>query len=235
MSLFDLAAHSLFLDNFRYSPQPTATRRSNKYTTPARPEVAAPSSTNEPVANLVTPSDPSIDVAAIRTAVTSSPLANEHGDSKQVRFGPEDVTESPRQQNAGRGLVSRRGGRYASPGNRSVLMKTHSDDSNSVEKDEQATEYEFHSPTLKRDEVPCLSNEQRQDKSSSSSDSSSCFSASAVEANSDQPTESKALRSPTNADEAMKVRKHMPTLSKPMILASQNVVAACRTLSRLAE
>ncbi|GAX29432.1 hypothetical protein FisN_16Hh127 [Fistulifera solaris] len=182
---------------------PTATRRSNKYTTPARSEVAAPSSKNEPVANLVTPSDPSIDVAAIRTAVTSSPLANEHGDSKQVRFGPEDVTESPRQQNAGRGLVSRRGGRYASPGNRSVLMKTHSEDSNSVEKDEQATEYEFHSPTLKRDEVPCLSNEQRQDKSSSSSDSSSSFSASAVEANSNQQTENVALRFP-KADEATK-------------------------------
>ncbi len=178
----------------------------------------APSSTNEPAANLVTPSDPSIDVAAIRTAVTSSPLANEQGDSKQVRFGPDDITESPRQQS--RGLVSRRGGRYASPGNRSVLMKTHSEDGNSVEKDEQATEYGFHSPTLKRDEVPCLSNEQRQDKSSSTSDSSSCVSASAIKATSDPLTENRVL-CPPKADEATKVRKHVPISPQPCVVSQE--------------
>ena len=192
---------------FTLSPQPAATRRSNKFTTPARSEIAIPNSNTEPVANLVTPSDPSNDVAVIRTAITNSPLGNEQGDSKQVRFGPGDDTESPRQQN--RGLVSRRGGRYPSPGNRPLLTTTQSEDSsNSVNKDEPATGYEFHSPPLKRrDEVPCLSNEQRQEKSGSPSDSSSSIPASTAEASTEPDNENKVLHSP-KVDETTTVRIH---------------------------
>lgn len=216
------------------SPQPAATRRSNKFTTPARSEIVPPHSEGEPVAKLVTPSEPSNDVASIRAAVTNSPLANEQGDPKQVRFGPGNVTESPRQQN--RGLVSRRGGRYSSPANRPVLTTTQSEDSGSAVKDEAVAEYKtFRSPSMKRkDEVPCLSNEQRVEKVCSSSESSSPP-ASTVEANADTADSSNVPRSPRK-DETTKVRKqYVHSVGYAYTFCSYSLPSASCYFSQLTE
>lgn len=188
------------------SHQPAATRRSNRYTTPARSEIVPSNSESETVPKFVTPSEPSNDVATIRASVTNSPLGNEQGDLKQVRFGPGNTTDSPRQQN--RGLVSRRGGRYASPANRSALAKTQSDDSISVTKDEAVAEYNtFRTPSLKRrDDVPHLSIEQRQESDCSPSE----FSIppdSSVETNADTTDDTKVPRL-TRKDDTINVRKH---------------------------